>query len=137
MIGGNVRLRQGRTERDIGFILHALLAEQSFEEDNRADENSFLGQFGGLEVPAVKGFDRPDPRFVEHYWESAGEGDGEGALVGVRQAQAHQVAKWWLTVLWVWVYMSLRNSAYLGHARLVSLGLRGEVLATKIRTWLR
>ena len=35
-------IRQGRTERDVDVILHTFLTEQSFEQDDCADEDPFL-----------------------------------------------------------------------------------------------
>jgi len=43
MVDEKAGIRQGHTERDTGFVLHTLLAEQSFEQDDCADENFFLG----------------------------------------------------------------------------------------------
>lgn len=93
IVDGEVRIGQGHTERDVSFILHTLPAEQRFEQDNRADEDLFLGQLGGFEVPAVKSFDCLDPHFVEYYWAGAREGYGEIALTEVGWVQAHEEAK--------------------------------------------
>lgn len=81
------------TERDVDFIFHTLLAKQGFEQDNCAGKDFFLRQLGGLEVPAVEGFNCLDPRFVEHYWGIAVDKNDEFAFEEVRRVQAHQVAR--------------------------------------------